>query len=177
VPGIVAGGIDILGDFFLWMSELESSIALRESTYVAPWVQVLHVISVGLFAGSVFFMDLRLVGVASTHLPFSHVQRQLFPWQIAGIIGANLTGAALLFANPMTYFANIIFWTKMIAMGLAGMNALSFHFVTAATLAEWDSRPQLPPAAKLAGVLGLVLWANVIIAGRLMYYANTWFRQ
>jgi hypothetical protein len=26
-------------------------------------------------------------------------------------------------------------------------------------------------------VLGLLLWMNVILAGRMMYYANTWFRQ
>ena len=173
----MSNGIELLRHFFVWMSELDSSIALRESTYVAPWVAVLHVISVSLFAGSVFFMDLRLVGVGSTHLPFSHVQRQLFPWQICGIVAATVTGAGLVFANPMTYFANVIFWTKMLAMAVAGLNALAFHFVTAATLVEWDSRPQLPLPAKLAGVLGLVLWTNVIVAGRLMYYANTWFRQ
>src|SRR5688572_2385596 len=62
-------------------------------------------------------------------------------------------------------------------MALAGLNALAFHFITAATMAEWDSRPQLPLTAKFAGVLGLVLWTNVILAGRLMYYATTWFRQ
>jgi hypothetical protein len=172
----VSDGIELLRQFFVWMSELESSIALRESTYLAPWFQVLHVVFVSLFAGSVFFMDLRLVGVGSTRLPFSQVQRQLFPWQMAGIVGANLSGAGLLFANPMTYFANVIFWTKMAAMALAGLNAIAFHFITAPTMEEWDSRPQLPPAAKLAGVLGLTLWTNVIVAGRLMYYANTWFR-
>ena len=177
MSGVISNAIELLRQFFLWMSELDSSIALRESTYVAPWFQVLHVVSVSLFAGSVFLMDLRLVGVGSTRLPFSYVQRQLFPWQMAGIAAANLTGAGLLFANPMTYFANIIFWTKMFTMALAGLNALAFHFVTATTMAEWDSRSQLPPAAKFAGVLGLVLWTNVIIAGRLMYYANTWFRQ
>ena len=159
------------------MAELDSSVALRESTYVAPWIQVLHVLSVSLFAGAVFLMDLRLAGVASTRLPFSQVQRQLFPWQIGGIVVATASGVALLFANPMTYFANVIFWTKMAAMAVAGLNALAFHFITAATLAEWDSRPQLPLPAKFAGVVGLVLWTNVILAGRLMYYANTWFRQ
>jgi hypothetical protein len=53
----------------------------------------------------------------------------------------------------------------------------TFHVITAETLAQWDSRPQLPLAAKFAGVLGLLLWMNVILAGRMMYYANTWFRQ
>jgi hypothetical protein len=173
----MTSSIEILRNLFVWMSELESSIALRESTHVGPWVAVLHVLTVSLFTGSVFLMDLRLVGVGSTHIPFSYVQRQLFPWQVAGIIGASVTGAGLLFANPMFYFANVIFWTKMLTMAVAGLNALAFHFVTAATMAEWDSRPQLPLPVKSAGVLGLLLWTNVIVAGRLMYYANTWFRQ
>ena len=59
----VSDGIELLRQFFVWMSELESSIALRGSTYVAPWFQVSHVVFVSLFAGSVFFMDLRLVGI------------------------------------------------------------------------------------------------------------------
>ena len=173
----MSSAIELLRQFFVWMSERDSSIALRESTYVAPWIQVIHVISVALFAGSVFLMDLRLVGVGSTKLRFSHVQRQLFPWQMAGMVVASASGAALVVASPMNWFANVIFWTKMASMGIAGLNAFAFHFVTAATLVEWDSRPQLPPAAKLAGVLGLVLWTNVILCGRLMYYANTWFRN
>jgi hypothetical protein len=57
------------------------------------------------------------------------------------------------------------------------LNALAFHFITAATLTEWDIRPQLPFPAKFAGVLGILLWTNVILTGRFMYYANTWFRQ
>ena len=64
----------------------------------------------------------------------------------------------------------------MAAMAVAGLNAIAFHYITAATMAEWDSRPRLPPAAQFAGVIGLILWTNVILAGRLMYYANTWFR-
>jgi hypothetical protein len=159
------------------MSERDSSIALRESIYVVPWIQVVHVISVAMFAGSVFWMDLRLLGVGSMNVPFSRVQRQLFPWQMTGIAVASVSGAALVYASPMTWFANIIFWTKMASMALAGLNALAFHFITSATVTEWDDRSQPPRAAKLAGALGLVLWTNVILCGRLMYYANTWFRQ
>ena len=173
----MSNGIEPLRQVFVWMSELESSAALRESTYVAPWIQVTHIVSMSLFAGSVFLMDLRLVGMASTHLPFSYVQRRLFPWQIAGMCVASASGAALLFANPMLYFANVIFWTKMLSMAVAGLNAMAFHVITAATLNEWDSRPQLPFPAKFAGVLGILLWTNVILTGRFMYYANTWFRQ
>src|SRR5688572_11632219 len=51
-----------------------------------------------------------------------------------GIVVATASGAALVFASPMNWFANVIFWTKMASMGVAGLNAFAFHFVTEPTL-------------------------------------------
>jgi hypothetical protein len=86
---------------------------------------------------------------------------------------SSITGLMLVFGNPMNYFANIIFWTKMFAMGIAGLNALAFHFITEYSLIDWDAGVTPPFGAKLAGALSLVLWANVILAGRLIPY--NWF--
>ena len=102
------------------------------------------------------------------------MQRRLFPWQIAGIAFATITGVTLVYGNPMNYFANIIFWTKMLTMALAGLNALAFHFITEYTLIDWDAKVTPPFGAKLAGGLSIVMWANVIVAGRLIPY--NWFQ-
>lgn len=166
-----------LRDLFMWVSEFETSIALRESQYVMPWVFVCHVVSLSLFAGTILMMDLRLLGVGHMQTPFSQVQRRLFPWQIAGMVLATITGLTLVYGNPMNYFANIIFWVKMIAIVLAGLNALAFHFITEYTLIDWDAGANPPFGAKLAGALSILLWANVIVAGRLIPYALTWFRE
>jgi hypothetical protein len=164
-----------LRSLFETVGEFESSIELRGSLYVAPWITVAHVLSMCLFAGTVLMMDLRLLGIANMRTPFSQVQRRLFPWQAAGMTLAAVTGLALVYANPMNFFANIIFWTKMIAMVIAALNALAFHFITEYSLVDWDSTVTPPFAAKLAGGLSVALWANVIVAGRLIPYANTWF--
>jgi hypothetical protein len=161
----------------MWVSEFESSIALRESQYVMPWVFVLHVVSLGLFAGTILMMDLRLLGVGYMQTPFSQVQRRLFPWQMGGMAAAAATGLALVFGNPLNYVTNIIFWVKMLAMTLAGLNALAFHFITEYTLIDWDTGNTPPFGAKLAGGLSIILWANVIVSGRLIPYALTWFRE
>jgi len=166
-----------LQTLFMWVSEFESSIALRESQYMMPWVFVLHVVSLCLFAGTILMMDLRLLGVGHMQTPFSQVQRRLFPWQMAGMTFSALTGAALVFGNPMNYVTNIIFWVKMLAMALAGLNALAFHFITEYTLVDWDSGARPPFGAKLAGGLSIILWVNVIVSGRLIPYALTWFRE
>src|SRR5687768_13647137 len=166
-----------LRDLAMWVSEVEYSIALRESQYVMPWVFVLHVVSLAMFAGTILMMDLRLLGVGHMQTPFSQVQRRLFPWQMAGMMFAAITGFALVFGNPMNYVTNIIFWVKMLAIVLAGLNALAFHFITEYSLVDWDTGARPPFGAKLAGAISIVLWANVIVSGRLIPYARTWFRE
>lgn len=163
-----------LHDLFFYVSELENSIALRESQYVWAWLLVAHIIAMCLFAGTVIMMDLRLLGVGNMQTAFSQVQRRLFPWQIAGLVFAAVTGAAIVFADPMKYYANIIFWTKMVTMALAAFNAMAFHFITEYTLVDWDAKVTPPFGAKLAGGLSIVMWANVIVAGRLIPY--NWFQ-
>jgi hypothetical protein len=166
-----------LVDLATWVAEFENSIALRESQYVMPWVFVLHVISLAMFAGTILMMDLRLLGIGYMQAPFSQVQRRLFPWQMAGMAASAITGSALVFGNPLNYVTNIIFWVKMLAIVLAGLNALAFHFITEYTLVDWDTGGRPPLGAKLAGALSIILWANVIVSGRLIPYALTWFRE
>jgi hypothetical protein len=163
-----------LRTLFETVGEFDSSYELRGSLYVAPWIVVSHVISMCLFAGTILMMDLRLLGVANMQTPFSQVQRRLFPWQMAGMTLATITGLTLVYANPMSYYANIIFWTKMLTMVIAGINALAFHFITEYTLVNWDTGGRPPFGAKLAGGLSVILWANVIVLGRLIPY--NWFQ-
>ena len=79
--------------------------------------------------------------------------------------------------DPLNYVTNIIFWLKMLAMVLAAVNALAFHFITEYTVVDWDAGRTPPSGARLAGWLSIILWVNVILAGRLMPYALTWFRS
>src|SRR5262245_44191045 len=132
-----------------------------------PWVFVSHVISMCMFAGTILMMDLRLLGVGHMQTPFSQVQRRLFPWQMGAMLVSSATGLALVWGNPLNYVTNIIFWLKMLAMLVAGLNAL----------ADWDSGKTPPSAARLAGWLSIILWVNVVVSGRLIPYALTWFRS
>ena len=69
---------------------------------------------------------------------------------------------------------NLFFWIKMVTMAVAMLNALIFHQTVYHSVSSWDNDPsRIPPAAKRAAVLSLVLWAIVVITGRLMAYS--WF--
>lgn len=156
-----------------WVNEFPTSIAIRESQYFSPYLTVSHVVVMAFVAGLVLMMDLRLLGVANMRTPFSELQRKLFPWQMFGMTLATITGLTLAYSDPMRFYVNIFFWLKMLILLLAAINALAFHYTTYYDVARWDSAPITPFAAKLSGGISVVLWALVIVSGRLIPY--NWF--
>jgi hypothetical protein len=157
--------------FFEWVATLPGSVYLREDApnFFGTFL-TLHVLSMCLFLGLVLMMDLRLVGVAHRETPISQIQKRLFPWQLLGAIVMSISGLVLFYAQPILYWGKGFFWVKMIVMPLAVANLLVFHFTTYRSVAKWDTDASPPFAAKLAGVLSIVLWVTVLCFGRLVAY-------
>lgn len=162
-----------LRSLFEWVDTFPSSIELRESAVWFPTLLTTHVVGMCLFAGLIIMMDLRLLGVGNLRTPFSQVQRRLFPWQVTGMALSAITGAILVYSQPMRYYGNVFFWVKTVMMVLAGVNAMAFHFSTYHSVAKWDADSKMPFGAKMAAVMSLALWAFVIMSGRLIAY--NWF--
>ena len=114
-------------------------------------------------------MDLRLVGWAFTDAPFTHIQRRLFPWQMAGLVLSTATGILLCLIDPLRYYGNVLFRVKLVLLALAGINALAFH----RRAWHWDGDPHATAPARVAGAVSLVLWCAIIVSGRLVAY--NWF--
>jgi hypothetical protein len=55
-------------------------------------------------------------------------------------------------------------------MLLAGLNALVFHRVTQRDCTRWDHFVRPPARARMAGLASLLLWAVIILSGRMMAY-------
>lgn len=164
-----------LRHLFEWVDSFPTSVALRESQYAHSWITVAHVVAMSMFAGLIAMMDLRLLGAAQMQVPFSQVQRRLFPWQMATFALSAATGIALAYAQPMRYFESIYFWLKLLTIWLAFLNALAFEYATVFSMPAWDAATRPPLGARLAGALSLLLWAAVIVEGRMIPYSLTWF--
>lgn len=159
--------------FFEWLASTRWSIALHESLYMYPLVESTHVLSIMLFAGLTWAMDLRLLGVTFTTVPVSDIRNRVLPWIKVGFVVMVTTGVLLFYAIPVRNYQNIFFRVKAVMLLLAGLNAWWFHTRTERRLAEWDRSPVPPRAAKLAGATSLILWACIIVAGRMIAY--NWF--
>ena len=159
-------------EFFEWIGTLPGSQYLREDapSFFGTFLTV-HVLSMCLFLGLVFMMDLRLLGVAHQHTSVSEIQKRLFPWQFVGAVVMSISGFVLFYAQPVLYWGKGFFYIKMlITMPLAMANLLVFHFTTYRSVDTWDRDPSPPFGAKLAGVLSIALWTAVLCFGRLVAY-------
>ena len=163
----------MIRSLFEWLEAMPTSTALRESLNGFPITLTAHVVFMCLFLGLIIVMDLRLAGFGFRQTPFSEVQRRLFPWQAFGFVVTSITGFLLFYSQPMRYYGKLLFWIKIVLMALAGANALYFHMTTYRSVGRWDRDPIVPFGAKFAGVMSLVLWAGVVIFGRLTAY--NWF--
>ena len=159
--------------FCEWLAGTSGSIALHESAYGYPIVESIHVWALCVFLGMTVTFDLRLLGLTLRSVPVSEVARRLLPWTVAGFVVMVISGVLLFYAIPVRSYQNIFFRVKVVFLVLAGLNALMFHTGVFKTVSSWAKDAEPPSRAKLAGVASLVLWAGIIVTGRMIAY--NWF--
>jgi hypothetical protein len=125
-----------------YIDATQSSTAFRESFYVFPIVEGIHVISLAFSVGLIIWFDLRLAGLILTDQPVSAVR---------------------CYGSPF-------FWIKMGLLLLAGVNIAIYHFTIDRRQTQWDKMLPPPLQARIAGFASLALWIGIIAAGRLMAY-------
>ena len=160
---------------FEWLAHTRASVAMTESIWAFPIVESIHVLSLCLFLGMTTILDLRLLSLVMRDLPVSEVANRLLPWTAAGFVLMAVSGALTFLNAPVRYSENIFFRIKMAALLLAGLNAWVFHAGIWRRVAAWDRDAVAPFRARLAGGLSLVLWAGIVVAGRMIAY--NWFNK
>jgi len=152
--------------FFEWLQGLSIAnwIATDESIWSFPLILFLHSVGMGLTAGVMFMICLRLVGIGRP-LPVSSM-RMLFRIFWAGFVLNAITGS-LLFAAHATITGNQpIYYAKLglIAIGVA----LTFPLQK---FVDGDgSDGSIPAGVKGMAAVGLAVWVGVITTGRFIAY-------
>jgi len=159
--------------FCQWLGDTSFSIGIRESTWIYPVIESVHVLSLCVFVGLLVFWDLRLVGVTLTRVAVSEVWSRLIPWITLGAALMVISGVLLFASDPVKFYGNIFFRLKAVGLFLALLNALAFHLGVERRLPEWDTASVTPRAARVAGFASIGLWAFIVLTGRFVAY--NWF--
>jgi hypothetical protein len=138
-----------------------------------PLVESAHVLTLCVFLGMAVMLDFRLLGLTLRSVPMTEIKRRLGPLMAAGFVVMVITGVLLFYAIPVRSYQSIFFRIKVVALVAAGLNAWIFHTTIDRRVAEWDREPVPPPAARRAGATSLILWAIIVVSGRMIAY--NWF--
>jgi hypothetical protein len=163
----------LLYDFCSWLYELPWVVTLQESDNLFPLIETVHVLGIGLMAGTILTLDLRVLGIVLTAEPVASLSRALLPYTWAGFALMAVTGFPLFAAESVKLYANPAFRVKLLLLILAGLNALLFHKTTFRMVDGWRTRETVPSAARYFAFTSAVLWLSVIVAGRLIAVFHT----
>lgn len=153
-------------EFCQWLYDTSLANAVRESESLFPWSESVHVLAIAAVVGSISFVDLRLLGLASRGRPVSQLVNEVLPVTWIAFVVAVVSGLTLFASNAVEYYNNPSFRIKMVLLMLAGMNMLVFHGITYRGVGQWDTLPRPPVGAKIAGGTSLLLWIGVVAFGR-----------
>jgi hypothetical protein len=160
----------LLLSFCQWLETTPPAVALRNSVWVFNLTEVVHTLGIILVAGTIMLVDLRLLGLGLKQEPVSDVVSRIVPRTLWGFCLMVITGGCLFSAEAVKLYHSPAFRIKLVLLSLAGLNALIFHLTVYRQAAEWDTAPIIPPRARLAGLLSLILWICIIAAGRAIAY-------
>jgi hypothetical protein len=139
---------------------------MRYTNPAMPIVEAVHVVAAVLLFGSVLIVDLRLLGLADSARPYTRVSRETLRLTWLAFAVAAITGSLMFTTSPLTYFANAAFRLKAVALLAAGLNMAVFQLATGRHAAMWNGNAVPPRAARVAGLLSVLLWAAVVLLGR-----------
>ena len=139
---------------------------IRESLWLFPAIETLHLLGMAALVGTIAVFDLRLLGWMLRRERVSVLAGRLLRWSWAGFAVQVVTGALLFTSEAVKVYANPAFRVKMLLIFLAGVHALIFHWTVYRDVATWDDSGILPAGAKVAGFVSILLWVGIVTAGR-----------
>jgi hypothetical protein len=153
-----------------WLQNSDIGTGIRESIWLFPMVETTHVLALALSVGVLIWFDLRVMGWGMKHQPVSQVHKQVMPLATFGFIVMAISGVLLFWSEAEKCYSSWFFRAKVIFLVLACINAGIFELATKKTIEEWDKYPIPPMRARMAGLISIISWAAVIIAGRATAY-------
>jgi uncharacterized protein DUF6644 len=156
----------LLLPFFQWCDGLAMSQAYRDSTYLFPLTQALHVLAITVFVGAIVIVDLRLLGwgpVGQSRASIARSAQRILLWAGLAVL---VTGIPQFTTNALTYQRSWLFVFKMYLLA----SAILFTVTVRQRVAVADEGRLPPWVPRVVGAVSLALWMGVTISGRLITY-------
>jgi hypothetical protein len=151
--------------FFQWCEASGVGTAIRDSQWLFPIIEAVHLMAFASIGGAILLVDLRLLGVVLRREPPGELSRDAQPWLLGGLAVMVTTGTLLFLSESVKCYYSNPFRVKMMALFLA----IIFTFTVRRKVAAAGEVPftgAVPLTGKLVALISIVLWGTVAWGGR-----------
>ncbi len=141
------------------------AVWLRSAPLVYPTLEAIHIIAIAITFGSLWIVDLRLLGVrlfGMSTLDTHTLAKAALPWTLLGFTLAATVGSLMFLARAGDFISNGAFLIKMLLLFAAGTNAAILHSRGALDSTSLVTRGQ--------ALFSILLWIAIIVCGRWIAY-------
>lgn len=147
---------------FEWCETTAIGVAVRDSLWLFPVIEAVHLLALSLLGGTILLVDLRLLGFGLRNQPTAQLARAAQPWLIGALAAMVATGVPMFLSEPIKCYYSPPFWYKMSFLAVA----MLYTFTVRRRIATADPAKVGPLWGKLAAVASLGLWFCVGFSGR-----------
>ena len=148
--------------FFTWCEQTAIGEAIRNSQWLFPVIESVHLLGLVVIAGAVLVVDMRLFGLGLRQQPVAQLARDAQPWLIGSLMVMLTTGILLFLAEAIKCYYSPAFAVKMTSLLLA----ITFTFTVRRKVAFADEGRVGPLWSRLVAGVSVALWSGVGIGGR-----------
>jgi len=135
---------------------------IRNSTWLFPGIEAFHLLGLGLTAGAVLVVDLRLLGVGLRKQSAAQLWANTQPWLLGSVTLMFASGVPLFLSESIKCLYSFAFWVKMTSLLLV----LIFTFTARRRVTQMDPTSDRPQRGRVTALISLLLWFGVAWGGR-----------
>lgn len=151
--------------FAEWLSTTPPSVYIQNhNAWIIPLIQSIHIVGIAVVLGSVLMINLRILGWAGMDQTLRQTSSRFAPWLMASLYLLLATGILMVIGEPVRELVTFSFWLKMFLVAVSTVIAVNFQRKLA---------NNYQPIKWLA-LATFLIWACIIILGRLIAYDHVW---
>lgn len=148
--------------FFKWFDGSAIGNWVRDSRWIFPAIEAVHIVALALLFGAILMLNLRLLGLTLKDKPVAQLARELSAWVFVSLIIILGSGVLLFSSEAMKAYASVPFQVKMLFL----FAAMIFHYTIYGWLTRSSDETIGRVWGKLAAIVSILLWLGVGIGGR-----------
>ncbi len=161
--------------FALWLSTTSPSVFIQEhNAWAIPTIQSIHIVGIAMVMGSVLMIDLRILGWAGTDQTLRQTASRFGPWLTGSLWLLLATGILMVVGEPVRELMTLSFWLKMTLVAIGAIVAAVFQAALRRHERAWEETLVNRRSIKVLAILTFLVWACVIVLGRLIAYDYVW---